>query len=116
MTTPHAFQVHSLPATGFVRLSQIIGDSRRGIPGVIPVGPTTWWSWVKSGKAPKSLKLGSMTAWRAEDIHALIERLASEAEAETLASRGPLLTETRRRKSAAKATLAASDTSEPRAA
>lgn len=100
MTTPHAFQVHSLPATGFVRLSQIIGDSRRGIPGVIPVGPTTWWSWVKTGKAPKSLKLGSMTAWRAEDIHALIKRLASEAEAEaeTTASRGPLLTETRQQK------------------
>lgn len=100
MTTPHAFQVHSLPATGFVRLSQIIGDSRRGIPGVIPVGPTTWWSWVKTGMAPKSLKLGSMTAWRAEDIHALIERLASEAqaEAETPASRGPLLTETRKQK------------------
>jgi prophage regulatory protein len=54
-----------LPKTGYVRLSTILK--------IIPVGKTTWWNGVKSGKYPKSVKLGKrITAWRAEDIHQLI--------------------------------------------
>lgn len=58
-------QSNSLPQTGFVRLPQILA--------VIPVSRSTWWAWVKSGKAPPSRKLGpKMTAWKVEDIRALI--------------------------------------------
>lgn len=57
--------VHHLPEAGFVRLPQILS--------VIPVSRSTWWQWVKMGKAPKSVKLGPRTtAWRVEDIRALI--------------------------------------------
>jgi predicted DNA-binding transcriptional regulator AlpA len=60
----------SLPETGLLRLSSIIGPK-----GPIPVGRSTWWEGVKSGRFPKPVKLGPRTtAWRVEDIHALIER------------------------------------------
>jgi prophage regulatory protein len=95
------FRVNTLPETGFVRQAQILGDPRRGIPGPIPVGTTTWWAWVKSGRAPKPLKLGpGMTVWRAEEIHALIARLAAEAEASSPPGRGGSLTAARTRKRA----------------
>jgi predicted DNA-binding transcriptional regulator AlpA len=58
---------NTIPETGFVRLPVILK--------VIPVGRTTWWAGVKSGRFPKPVKLGSrITAWRVEDIRALIEQ------------------------------------------
>lgn len=66
-----------LPATGFVRLPQIIGNPKANppIPPVIPVSRTLWWEGVKSGRFPKPVKLSArVTAWRVEDIRALIEQ------------------------------------------
>jgi prophage regulatory protein len=58
-----------LPQTGFVRLPSIIGPG-----GPIPVSKSTWWEGVKSGRYPQPVKLGPrITAWRVEDIRALIE-------------------------------------------
>jgi predicted DNA-binding transcriptional regulator AlpA len=73
----------SLPETGFLRLPQIIGNSKTNppIPALIPVSKTTWWQGVKSGKFPKSVKLGERTtAWRVEDIKAYI---ASQGETDS---------------------------------
>jgi prophage regulatory protein len=59
-----------LPETGFVRLRNIIGPY-----GPIPVSKSTWWKGVKEGRFPQPVKLGlKITAWRVEDIRALIER------------------------------------------
>jgi prophage regulatory protein len=59
----------NLPVAGFLRLPQIIAPL-----GPIPVSRSTWWSGVKSGRYPKPVKLGPrVTAWRIEDIRALIE-------------------------------------------
>jgi prophage regulatory protein len=69
--------MHQLPETGFVRLQQIIGNPKADPPisPVIPVSKSTWWAGVKSGRFPKPVKLGPhTTAWRIEDIRALIER------------------------------------------
>ena len=56
-----------LPETGFLRLRDVLQ--------FIPVGKSTWWAGVKTGRFPKSVKLGvKITAWRAEDIAAWIER------------------------------------------
>ena len=66
----------TLPETGFVRLSNIIGDPKADppIPPIIPVSKSTWWAGVRSGRYPKSVKLGPrITAWRVSDIRALIE-------------------------------------------
>ena len=52
-----------------LRLYQILGSSRRGIPPLIPVGKSTWWRWIASGKAPAPIKLSTrVTVWRASDI------------------------------------------------
>jgi prophage regulatory protein len=58
-----------LPRWGLMRLAAIIGPT-----GPIPVSKSTWWAGVKSGRYPKPVKLGSrITAWRVEDIRALIQ-------------------------------------------
>jgi prophage regulatory protein len=68
----------------FLRLPQIVGNPHADppIPPLIPIGRSTWWQWVREGKAPAPLKLGARTtAWRASDVQALIEKLnASSSE------------------------------------
>lgn len=71
--------MNTLPATGFLRLTQIIGNpnAKPPIPAIIPVKKTTWWNGVKSGLYPKPVKLGPrVTAWRVEDIRDLIQKAA----------------------------------------
>lgn len=64
---------YSLPATGFVRLPDVLS--------VFPVSKSTLWAGVKSGRYPAPFKISErVTAWRAEDIHAIIERLGTRAE------------------------------------
>lgn len=59
-----------LPKTGFVKVSQILLH--------IPIGRTTWWAGVKSGRFPPPIKLGcNTTVWNVEDIHALIAKLSA---------------------------------------
>jgi predicted DNA-binding transcriptional regulator AlpA len=66
--------MHQLPESGFLRLPQIIGDTKRGIPAVIPVSKSAWWDGCKTGRYPKPVKLGPRTtAWNVADIRALIE-------------------------------------------
>jgi predicted DNA-binding transcriptional regulator AlpA len=58
----------SIPATGFLRLSQVLS--------VIPISKSAWWEGCKTGRFPKPVKLGPRTtAWRAEDIAALVQQL-----------------------------------------
>ena len=55
--------------TGFLRLKYILAPL-----GPIPVGRSTWWAGVKSGRFPRPVKLGPrITAWRVEDIRRLID-------------------------------------------
>lgn len=64
-----------LPSTGFLRLPQIIGNPKANPPQppIIPVCRSAWWAGVKIGRYPKPVKLSPrVTAWRAEDIVALI--------------------------------------------
>jgi prophage regulatory protein len=70
------------PETGFVRLSQIIGDpaAEPPIPAIIPVSKSTWWLGIQTGRFPKPVKLSRrITAWRAEDIRALIDDLTNQS-------------------------------------
>ena len=65
-------QTNNLPSTGFLRLPQVLS--------LIPIGKSKWWSGVKTGLYPSSVKLGGRTtAWKVEDIKALIEDLSSES-------------------------------------
>lgn len=74
---------YTLPKTGFIRLSQIVGDKKANPPvsAIIPVSRSTWWAGVKSGRYPQSVKLSERcTAWRVEDIRALIEQTINREE------------------------------------
>jgi predicted DNA-binding transcriptional regulator AlpA len=69
-------QRSTLPETGFLRLPQIVGDTKAQppVPALIPVSRSTWWAGVKSGRYPQPVKLGPrITAWRVEDIRRLIQ-------------------------------------------
>jgi prophage regulatory protein len=69
--------MNQLPKDGFVRLKQILGDKKANppIPAIIPVGPSSWWAGVKTGRYPKPVKLGPRTtAWRVDDILDLIKK------------------------------------------
>ena len=57
-----------LPAVGYVRLPQILK--------IFPVSKSAWWEGCRNGVYPKPVKLGPRTsAWRVEDIRALMERI-----------------------------------------
>ena len=61
----------NIPTTGFMRLPAVLA--------VIPVSKSTWWAKVKQGIYPQPVKLGiRTTAWRAEDIQALIDSFNRE--------------------------------------
>ncbi len=68
--------INALPQFGLLRLWQILGDRRRGIPPIIPVSKSSWWAGVKSGKYPKPVKLSARcTCWYVEDIRKLIAQI-----------------------------------------
>ncbi|MBW9265842.1 MAG: transcriptional regulator [Candidatus Thiodiazotropha sp. (ex. Lucinisca nassula)] len=72
-----------LPETGFVRIHQIVGDTKAKppIPPIIPVSRTAWWKGVKAGRYPKPLKLNAKTTvWRVEDIRNFIQSVGKDEE------------------------------------
>lgn len=77
--------MNNLLKHAYLRLSQIVGNKKKSpaILPIIPIGKSTWWRGVKSGKYPKPVKLGTRTTvWRAEDIRALLEHGLSWADAQ----------------------------------
>ncbi|MDQ2822067.1 MAG: transcriptional regulator [Pseudomonadota bacterium] len=65
--------MNHIPESGFLRIRQIIGDKAAGIPPLIPVCRSAWWSGVKAGRYPAGVKLSpGVTVWRVEEIKALI--------------------------------------------
>ncbi|MGA2871203.1 MAG: AlpA family phage regulatory protein [Verrucomicrobiota bacterium] len=70
-TTISETKIVAAPQGAFLRLPQILE--------MIPVSKSTWWEGVKSGRYPKAVKLSAnCTAWRVEDIHALVRRLGQQ--------------------------------------
>lgn len=58
--------------TGYLRLPEVLK--------IFPVGKSTWWAGVKSGRFPQGVKLGKkITAWRVQDIQALCDSFVKEA-------------------------------------
>lgn len=59
------------PTTGLVRLKSIIAPG-----GPLPISRSSWYAGVKDGRYPKSRKISArVTAWRAEDILQLLEKI-----------------------------------------
>lgn len=67
--TPGGFH-SSFDSSGFLRLPDVLA--------LIPVSRSTWLNWVKTGKAPKPVKLSERTtAWKVADIQAFIDAQAA---------------------------------------
>ena len=63
----------NIPTTGFLSLPQVLA--------LIPISKSVWWEGCKTGRFPKPVKLGPRTtAWRAEDIAALVESFSNSNE------------------------------------
>lgn len=61
-----ALPIVTVNLNGYLRL--------RSILRLLPVGKTSWWEGVRTGKYPQAVKLGpKMTAWRVLDIKRLLE-------------------------------------------
>ena len=61
-------QPATLPATSFLRQSQIVGN-------IVPVGASTLWRWVAAGTFPKPVKLSErVTAWKTSEVQAWIDQ------------------------------------------
>ena len=59
-----------LPAAGFVRLRTILA--------IYPICASGWWQGVKDGRLPQGVKLSArVTAWRVEDIRALLTEVGN---------------------------------------
>jgi len=70
-----------IPLAGFLRLYQVLL--------LIPVGKSSWWRGVKDGRYPKPVKIAPRTtAWRAEDIAALMASLGKTEELKTSSGGG----------------------------
>jgi len=73
--------MNALPETGYLRLSQIIGNpkSKPPTPAVFPICSSSWWAGIKKGIYPSPVKLSAnVTAWKVEDIRELIERINNQ--------------------------------------
>lgn len=68
----------TLPAEGFVRLSQILGS--KSTPGPLPISRSTLWLWVKQGKFPPGLKLSErVRVWPVSEVREIIANAAKKA-------------------------------------
>lgn len=75
-----ATETRKLPETGFLRVYQIVGDKKKKIPALIPIGRTTFLNRVREGIYPQPIKITERTtAWRVEDIRALIDQIGGAA-------------------------------------
>lgn len=71
MATQTATTFDNLPATGYVRQSQLI-------PSPVPFSSATLWRKCKSGDFPKPVKLSErVTAWRVEEVRAWLDARAA---------------------------------------
>lgn len=70
MSITNSERIVVLPETGFLRLKQVLQ--------FFPVSRSSWWDGVKQGRYPQPVKLSPrVTAWRAEDIRALIDSMSA---------------------------------------
>ena len=68
-----AFDATPLPIPGFTRLP--------GVLRLIPIKKSTWWNWVKDGKAPAAHKLSpGVTVWRNSELLEFLARQGREKE------------------------------------
>ena len=62
---------NSIQPKRLLRINQVLA--------LVPIGKSSWWEGCRTGRYPKPIKLAARTtAWRAEDIAALVQRLGNQ--------------------------------------
>jgi prophage regulatory protein len=80
---PKSKPVLGLPSTGFLRANQIIGNPKKGIPGLLPVSRSTFWNFVRDGRfGPGVLLSPKCRCWRVEEVLLWIENVGAESSEE----------------------------------
>ena len=63
----------SMNEHALLRISQVLE--------LIPISRSAWWQGCRTGRYPKPVKLGPRTtAWRSDDIAALVDKISANAE------------------------------------
>ncbi len=57
----------------FLKIADIIGDLKKGIPALVPVSKASWDRGVAQGYFPQPVRFGHVAAWRREDIEHLLK-------------------------------------------
>lgn len=71
MNVARVINAPALPETGFLRIRQVLA--------LIPVSRSSWWEGVRTGRYPKSVKIGPRTTcWKVETIRELIAKLGQQ--------------------------------------
>lgn len=66
----------TIPAAGFLRLWQILGDAKRGVIPILPISPSKWYAGVAEGIYPKGKLLSPrIRVYTSESIRELIDRI-----------------------------------------
>lgn len=79
---PHGTSPLAFPPGALLRVEQIVGNPKKGVPALIPVSANTWWRWVKEGRVPAGRKLGpQVTAWPIEVVLAVGQPQAEQVQA-----------------------------------
>jgi prophage regulatory protein len=61
----------------FYRIDDVIGNRKKGVPGIIPMSRSNWYSGIAEGRYPAGVKLSERSiAWRSTDIEALVIKLS----------------------------------------
>jgi predicted DNA-binding transcriptional regulator AlpA len=72
---------HNVPTEGFVRISQLLAfGSRAGSTPILPITRPTLYTWIRTGKIPKPMKIGGMVCWPAPQLRAWLQELAAQGE------------------------------------
>lgn len=67
-----------------LKLTDVIGDRKRGIPGLIPMSRSKWYDGIKRQIFPPALHIGCGSYWRLSSIQAVIEKAASQDQGVTI--------------------------------
>ena len=70
----------ALPREGYVRLSQFLGDRKRGVPPLLPISRSSWYAGIAAGRWSPGVRLGPRTrAWSAAYIRSVLEAFETDS-------------------------------------
>jgi predicted DNA-binding transcriptional regulator AlpA len=62
----------------FLRLNDVIGNRKKGIPGILPMSRSSWYTGIAEGRYPAGVKLSERSvAWLEDDVLALVKKLST---------------------------------------